>query len=201
MNVYVETNFVQELTFLQEQNAACEEILELCVAARIKLLIPAFSLAEPIEKLHRQKNARLEIQKNIDTEIRQLSRTSGYESEIEKIRDLDVLFARSIEEEQTRFEGYRNKLVAISDIIPLDTSIFLRSEKIERELKLSIPDAIVYASVLEHLSAEKPAMACFLNRNSKDFDIPEIRTQLESLNCVMIPRFDDGLRFVAKRAQ
>ncbi len=62
MNVYVETNFVLELVFQQEQLVSCEQILQLSEAERIKLTIPAYSLAEPHEKLSRQAHSRKEIQ-------------------------------------------------------------------------------------------------------------------------------------------
>jgi hypothetical protein len=54
VNVYVETNFVLELVFQQEQFVSCEQILQLSEAGRIKLTIPAYCLAEPHEKLSRQ---------------------------------------------------------------------------------------------------------------------------------------------------
>ena len=54
MNVYVESNFVLELALLQEQSASCEEILGLCEAGRVQLVVPAYSLAEPYETLVRR---------------------------------------------------------------------------------------------------------------------------------------------------
>ena len=60
MNIYVETNFVLEITFEQEQCASCEQILQLCEAGQAKLTIPAYSLAEPHEKLSRQARSRRE---------------------------------------------------------------------------------------------------------------------------------------------
>ena len=54
MNIYVETNFVLELVFEQEQHASCEQILALCESGRSRLLIPTYCLAEPNEKLTRQ---------------------------------------------------------------------------------------------------------------------------------------------------
>ena len=54
MNIYVETNFVLELVFEQEQQASCEQILALCESGRSRLIIPAYCLAEPHEKLTRQ---------------------------------------------------------------------------------------------------------------------------------------------------
>lgn len=77
MNVYVETNFVLELVFQQEQFVSCKQILQLSEAGRIKLVIPAYSLAEPHEKLSRQAKSRREIQQVLDNELRQLARTAS----------------------------------------------------------------------------------------------------------------------------
>lgn len=63
MIIYVESNFVLELAFLQEQFESCEKILSICEKELGTLIVPAFSLAEPLEKLHRQKNFRQEIKK------------------------------------------------------------------------------------------------------------------------------------------
>ncbi len=49
MNVYVETNFVLELVFEQEQQASYEQILALCKSGKARLIIPAYCLAEPHE--------------------------------------------------------------------------------------------------------------------------------------------------------
>ncbi len=73
MNIYVETNFVLELTFEQEQYLSCEQILQLCEAGKAKLVIPAYSLAEPHEKLSRQARNRRELQQSLDTELQALS--------------------------------------------------------------------------------------------------------------------------------
>lgn len=196
MNIYVETNFVQELVFLQEQSESCEKILSICEKKDATILIPAFSLAEPLEKLHRQKSSRQEIQKSLDSEIRQLSRTTGYETKIQAIKNLDLLFAQSIEDERQRFEVYRKRILDAAVVLPLDLNILLEAEGLEKSLNLSAQDAIVYVSVLSNLRSNSSKDDCFLNRNSKDFDIPEIRSELGDYNCTMIPRFDDGFRFV-----
>lgn len=57
-------------------------------------------------------------------------------------------------------------------------------------------DSIVYTSVITHLRQNQPQIACFLNRNSKDFDSPNIVDELIDFNCRMIARFDQGLAFI-----
>ena len=37
---------------------------------------------------------------------------------------------------------------------------------------------------------------CFLNRNSKDFLTADIQEELRKHECLVIPSFDDGVRFV-----
>ncbi|AFY91210.1 hypothetical protein Chro_5873 (plasmid) [Chroococcidiopsis thermalis PCC 7203] len=44
MNIYVETNFVLELTFEQEQSASCEQILQTCEAGQGHLIIENLGL-------------------------------------------------------------------------------------------------------------------------------------------------------------
>jgi hypothetical protein len=85
VNIYVETNFVLELTFEQEQSVSCEQILHLCEAEQAKLIIPAYSLAEPHEKLIREARSRRELQRSLDTILQQLSRTSSNTSRIKSI--------------------------------------------------------------------------------------------------------------------
>jgi hypothetical protein len=54
--------FVLELTFEQEQCSSCEQILQVCEAGKANLIVPAYSLAEPHEKLNRQARSRRELQ-------------------------------------------------------------------------------------------------------------------------------------------
>lgn len=58
MKVYVETNFILELVFQQEQSLSCEHILNLCDKGFITLVAPAYCLAEPLEKITRNATTR-----------------------------------------------------------------------------------------------------------------------------------------------
>ena len=197
MNIYVETNFILELTFQQEQWENCEQILELCQTGQAKLIIPAYSLAEPHEKLNRQAKSRRDLQQSLDFELRQLSRTISYQSRIKSIQDIASLLIQSNAEEQQRFIDYRERLVNTGEIIPLTAEILLEAAAYEVvPYDLGAQDALIYASVISHLRQYKPQAACFLNRNSKDFDIPNIVDELQELNCRMIPRFDHGYSFL-----
>lgn len=199
MNIYVETNFVLELAFQQEQCTSCEQILQLCEAGHGQLVIPAYSLAEPHEKLSRQARNRKDIQQALELELRQLERTPSYMNRIRSIQDISLLLVQSNEEERDRFVQYRERLLKIAQVIPLTADILSEAAACESPYDLSPQDALVYASVITHLCQHSPAAACFLNRNSKDFDSPDIVDELNNLNCRMIPRFDHGYAFIQSR--
>jgi predicted nucleic acid-binding protein len=201
VNVYVETNFVLELVFEQEQRASCEQILTLCESGRAHLIIPAYCLAEPHEKLTRQARSRRELQQNLEAELRQLARTTSYATRIISIQDIASLLVQSNEEEKQRFVHYRDRLSGIAEIIPLTLDILREAATYESPYDLTPQDALVYTSVITHLHQNNLSASCFLNRNSKDFDNPDIVDELNKNNCTMIPRFDHGHGFIQARLQ
>jgi hypothetical protein len=66
MNVYVETNFIFELAWMQEQYDSCEKILALCETGKAKLILPAYSIGETFEKLGRSQQERKQIRIDFD---------------------------------------------------------------------------------------------------------------------------------------
>ncbi len=199
MNIHVETNFVLELVFEQEQAASCEAILVLCEQKRARLVIPAYSLVEPHEKMRRQARNREELQRALNLELDQLARSTNYSSRIGNISAVKSLLADSNEEETNRFSFYRNRLLQTADVVDLTPSILNSATRYEDALGLGAQDAIVYSSVIQDLQIHPGESACFLNRNSKDFGIPDIKTELDDLNCRLIWQFTQGLDFI--RAQ
>jgi predicted nucleic acid-binding protein len=106
------------------------------------------------------------------------------------------LIVQSNEEERNRFIQYRERLLNVAEIVPLNTEILKEAASSETIYDLTPQDALVYASVIHHLQIYQPLQACFLNRNFKDFNTPEIVDALKKFNCRMIPRFDDGYSFL-----
>jgi predicted nucleic acid-binding protein len=196
VNVYVETNFILELTLEQEQSSGCEQILQLCEVGKVSLLIPAYSFTEPHEKLRRQAIRRQELQKTLNIESQQLSRTSSYSNQIDLIQDVARLMSKSIEDERTRFNQCRERLLRVAEVISLSSAILSEAATCETTYGLTPQDSLIYASVIDHLRQDTPSQSCFLNRNFKDFDSPDIIDSLNVFNCRMIPRFDHGYRFV-----
>jgi predicted nucleic acid-binding protein len=179
VNVYVESNFVLELALVQEQHASCEALLRLCEEGRIQLAIPAYSLAEPYETLTRRHRQRRRMKGELDDELHQLARTATYADRLSGIQHLTTLLIDSADEEAKRLEGVRARLLQSAEILPLEVSILTAATQYQQTHGLSPQDALVYATVLWDLKQYRVPQSCFLNRNSKDFDDPDIVAELD----------------------
>lgn len=199
MNVYVETNFVLELVFEQEQCESCEQILVLAESGSLRLIVPAYCLAEPHEKLTRQARNRRTLQQNLNDELRQLGRSGSFVNQIQDIKNIDNLLIQSNAVEQQRFMSYQKRLLATAEIISLTGTVLEAAASYSGLYDLTPQDALVYSSVLTHLRQNEANQSCFLNRNSRDFDNPTVVEELESHRCKLINRFDHGLSFAIGR--
>jgi predicted nucleic acid-binding protein len=197
MIIYVESNFVLELALLQEQHLSCENILSICEVGNAKLLVPAFSLAEPYEALIRKHNQRSYLNNQLTTEFDQISRSEPYKNQIEGLKDdITTLLVKSIEEEKERLSQTRERILNLAEIIPLTSDVFRAAATCEKTLSFSPQDALVYASVIQHLKTSNSGNKCFLNKNSKDFDQAEIVDELKKYCCKMLFSFNSGYNYI-----
>lgn len=196
MNVYVESNFVLELALLQEQHVSCEEILQLNETGKIQLVIPAYALAEPYETLVRHHKERKRIKAEIDRELRQLARTTTYAQQLSEFQSLTALLIDSADEETKRLERIRARILKAAEVVPLDASVLATATQYQKIHGLPPQDSIMYVTVLSHLEQAQVSQSCFLNRNARDFDDPDLVDELSTYNCKLLVQFDAGYQFI-----
>jgi predicted nucleic acid-binding protein len=199
MNVYVESNFVLEQALEQEQCESCEQLIRLASIGSIRLVIPAFSLAEPHIALARKGNERSKLSAELQKHLSELARSRPYREAPGNFSELAAVLIRSAERERVGLQRAVEGILKTADVIPLDSEILHRVNGIQVALDMSAQDSIVLASVVFHLSETKPTESCFLNRNTKDFDDPNVREILDGFGCKFFARFDDGLRHIETR--
>ena len=196
MNVYVESNFVLELAFFQEQSSSCEEILSLAEGGRIQLVLPGYSLMEPYETLGRRKKDRRRIQLELNVQLDQMTRNEELKSQLDGFREITSLLVSAVDEDAKRLNSVRSRLLESADVIAMDVSVFSAAQPYEKEQKLSPQDAHIYSAILAHLRQTEDRVNCFLNKNRQDFDEPEIVDELKSYSCKLLPSFDGGRDYV-----
>jgi predicted nucleic acid-binding protein len=201
MTVYVETNFVLELALGQEQSQSCRTILQLAEADEIRLVIPAYSLMEPYEKLIRDAQRRQSLAEDLEQELTQLGRADAFEQKMSAFEELAALLTRRREEEMRQLREAKETMLRVASLLPLRASVLEESLQLQRSLDLSPQDACVLATVLERLRStaggpENPETRCFVNRDAPDFSNPDIEERLERYGCQIKYHFDDGLAFI-----
>lgn len=197
MRVYVETNFILEMAFEQEQVAACEGILQLVETnSSAKLAIPAFSFVEPPEKLRRQAHERLQLQNSLNGLGREFKRSKRFTQDQEDAWSaVAAMLVRDTQEAERKFETLRERLLQCAQVLPLTADVIEEGSKYLKSYGLKFPDALVLASVLsDPVMGSTPS--CFLNRNTRDFDDPAIKAALKQRGCKLIGSFDTGFEYL-----
>jgi predicted nucleic acid-binding protein len=197
MNIYVETNFVLELALMQEQYKSCGNIISDCQEGKINLVIPAYCLVEPYETLIRRTKTRQKLKEDIKTQLEELARSEPYKEEVAALKnDLTNLLAGSSDEDNERLREVLSRILSLAEVIPLAPNILTSAFEFESSLNLSPQDSIVYASVINHLNTTEADKNCFLNRNSRDFDMPDIVEALNNYGCKMLFSFNKGYSYI-----
>lgn len=76
MIVYVETNFLLELAYLQEEHAQCETLLDLAAQGSLTLLAPAFCGIEARMSLAQRCRSRALFREGLAQYLRELGRST-----------------------------------------------------------------------------------------------------------------------------
>lgn len=190
MRVYVESNFVLELVFGQEQVQSCESLLTLAERSEIELTIPAFSLMEPYQRIVRRKRDRDELQSKLAKERAEVARVSAYRDPAGQLEQIASFLIASSDRDRSRMSEIRERLLTSARVMPLDAPVLQGATLLTERFGLSPEDAVVLQSVHTDLGGSATSGAVFLNKNSKDFRDPEIS---EFLGCRVLFDFNDAL--------
>lgn len=197
MNVYVESNFVLEIALHQEQVRSAEKLLRLANQGECQIFIPAFSLAEPFwtitwrgKERKESLNILIREQINLGRSVKHTDLANLVGGIIDEIENVAL-------EEQGELEDVVGGLIKQLNVLELGAPVLTRASNILVQLDLGMQDAIVLASILEHLENSPSRMeSVFISRDRKDFGNPLIVQQLKELDCKFVPSFQDGFEYL-----
>lgn len=199
MTVYIESNFVLEQSLQQEECDSCAEIIDLASRGRVRLAVPAFSLAEPHVAILGKEKARSRLSNDLRRHLVEIGRSKPHRGVPATFEALASVLIESAQFERDGLRDTISGLLRTADVISLDAGILRSAVDIQMEFDMSGQDAFVLASVLAHLNLHHPEESCFLNRNTRDFDDPDVREKLEACGCKFFGKFEDGLRYIVTR--
>lgn len=198
MKVYVETNFLIELTLAQEERQSCEKILSICKNGSAKLLLPAYSFPEAYNRLARRRPERMQLSNQLGNHLAELRRSSAFDQPGEFAAVQNYLTTIS-DREQDQFHYWSDRLLGAAEIIPLSREIFNAAGAWQRSGSLELPDSLIFASILAHLKNSNGERACFVSRDDAFTSDPDVRSELRELNCEVKARFDAAVSYIRSR--
>lgn len=202
MILYVETNFVIELAFSQEEHQACRDLLSLIREhSDVELVLPAFCIGEAYEAGERKWTQRRQLHQNLLDEIAQIQRSEPFRERSKELRELTGLLVESGEEQKRILDGLLEDLLAVARVLPLDRQTFARAVGFQNSRDLKPQDSIVYASVITDLEACPDEISCFVTKDRRDFfSNQDIQDELDGLDCTLLGSFANGLGYIRSRS-
>jgi predicted nucleic acid-binding protein len=197
MRVYVESNFILELAFWQEEHESCLTLLKLAEQQQIDLVLPAFSIGEPYEVWVRRSKRRKTALDTLTTEISELSRSKPYQHAGTRFSELKELLLKSSQQKKAELDKTLEQIINTAFLVPIDLKTVKVAIGLQETHNLSPQDSIVYASVREHLANTAGFReGCFITKNSKDFFNPKIENELATYRCRLFTKFKNGLGYI-----
>lgn len=196
MNVYIESNFILELAFFQKKHEDCEKILTLAEEKKINLILPSFCISECYDAIKHTISQKNNFKINLKRFKDRFDQSTLYVKDSDAFEKMVSFVDRSIEVERESLNSTMLRLMKICTIIPMNYYILDEANRIAKKHNLKEPDAIVYASVLNFLIKDCKNQSCFLNKNSRDFNDPDIIEELNALKCEAIFEFTGGYQYI-----
>ena len=199
MIVYVESNFILELAYLQEEHEICERILLLAEQQSVSLFLSGFCIGEPYGAWVGRYRRRARIHDDLTRELKELARSQPYTTSRDQFQEITKVLTISGGEEKQRLDATVLRVLDTSNVIPLDHAVLEAAIELQSTRDLEPQDSIVYASVLAHLASETTGSSCFITKNSKDFANPDIEADLAQRQCILCTSFGEGYGYLLKQ--
>jgi predicted nucleic acid-binding protein len=198
--VYVETNFLLELAYLQERRESCDLILEMAKAGEITLALPAFSAAEARATWRHRASQRKDFYSELQRHIREISRSETLRKLNDHWKDVVAALVTGPEESRERMEIAIETIGQHGEIISLDREIVSVARWFEGAYSLTPQDALVLQSVSWH-AQRNPGAKCFVTKDARGFATPAIYDELSTVNCKVLVNFADAVGYIRKTTQ
>jgi predicted nucleic acid-binding protein len=142
--VYVESNFVLEITLGQEQTQAAERILELAESKSIILAFPGFALSEPFATLTHRGKEQLRLSKSLSDMLWQLKRSAPHQASSTTLSAAPTILASIVSVELSRLQTTTQRLLDAGEYLPLQGAVFREATLYQSRYGLSPQDSVIY---------------------------------------------------------
>jgi predicted nucleic acid-binding protein len=193
--VYVETNFLLELAYMQESYESCQEILRLAGSRSISLVLPACCITESYLTWHRKNTERQQFHTQLQAYLAELSRSAPNRGLADQYREAMAALIAGSDESRDRLLAAIASVGADGEMIPVTTSTMLMVGLHEDAHSLSPQDALVLASVKSH-SETRAGRKCFVTKDRNFARKCKESAELSVDQCDVLNDFAHALSYI-----
>ena len=202
MIVYVESNFLLELSLTQDQSRSCAEIIGFCEQGKATLIIPAVCVSEAYSAALAKQRITTRLSELALSELAQrYSRSRVYRNRSPHPESFREMTADLYDVVERRLHEVLDRILSVAEIIPLDAAVIQSARNLRKTNAVSpFIDSLILASVLAHREVSRE-QSCFLSTNSKEFADPQVQRLLEARNCKVLFRFEAGRNYLIRGSE
>src|SRR5258708_27855743 len=105
IHIFVETNFLLNLTLKQESYLNSYKILKLAEGNKIKLYIPSLSISEAYFAFFKQKQDQRKVRNELNDFIVQALKSSHSKAEVGAYKDVPIIIEKKLDKELTMLDS------------------------------------------------------------------------------------------------
>jgi len=195
--VYVETNFVLELAYLRATSDHCQHLLDLARDHEIQIVVSSFALIEARLAWQRNAKRRNRLHSAVRTELGELSRSRPLTDIPLQSQAFVAALIATAQQDRERLETAINTLARVGTVTVTPPATLARAYEVEHRIGLSPQDALVYASVVEHIQSNSSPEKLFVTQNRRDFLVVE--DELARHGCKLVFTFDAAEGYVRSK--
>lgn len=196
MNLYVESNFVLELVFEQEQTVVCRDLLSLH-GTKVTICIPGFSLLEPQYALYGQRDEREKLATAVLREADRLEKSEQYRRGLfTPVREIGADFARLNELYENSYNQLVRRLANEVKVLPLTPQVITLSSELTERGSFSRFDSVILASILVDLASTAPLHSCFVTKDEIFARRASRLPELLAAKCTVKDKFADAYQYL-----
>jgi hypothetical protein len=195
--VYVETNFVLELAYLRATSENCQRLLDLAHGGKVEIVVSSFALIEARLAWQRNAKRRNRLHSAVRTELGELSRSRPLMNIPVESQAFVAALIDTAQQDRSRLETAVETLARVARITATPPETLARAYEVEQRLGLSPQDALVYASVVEHVQSDTSSDKLFVTQNKRDFLVTQ--DELANHGCKLVFTFDAAEGYVLSK--
>lgn len=197
MIIYVETNFVLELAYLRPTSDNCQRLLDLARDGDIEIVISSFALVEARLAWQRYTKRRNRLHSAVRTELGELARSRPLIDIPAQSEAFVTALLDTAQQDRGRLEAALDTLARVGTITSTPPPTLARAYEEEQRFGLSPQDAVVYASIIEHIRTAPQQARLFVTQNRRDF--VAVEEELSTYGCKLLFSFEHAEGYIRKQ--